>query len=81
MGEEWNARNSRLADTPQARLNFIMTRVFTYLHPGILTQKERQAGIIKLRKERMMALNVALLVEIFGIGILPLIAKSPWRQT
>lgn len=80
MGQEWTARDSRLAQTPQARLNFIITRVFAYLHPGTLTQKERDFRLTSLRKERMMARNIALMVKLFGIGIVPLIAKSPWRQ-
>lgn len=40
-GQEWNDRDLELARTLQARLNFIITRVFAYLHPGTLTQQER----------------------------------------
>ena len=81
MGKEWSARDSTLAQTPQARLNFIIARVFAYLHPGSLTQKERETEFSKLRKERITANNVALMIKLFGFGIVPLMGKSAWKAT
>ncbi|KAG9945557.1 hypothetical protein KCU85_g7207, partial [Aureobasidium melanogenum] len=36
---------------------------------------------IKLQKERIMARNIALMVRLFGHGILPLMGSSTWRET
>lgn len=80
MGQEWSARDSALAQTPQARSNFIISRVFAYLNPRSLTQKEKETEFSKLRKERIMARNVGLFVKLFGFGIVPLIGKSAWKE-
>ncbi|KAH0283015.1 hypothetical protein M436DRAFT_84154 [Aureobasidium namibiae CBS 147.97] len=80
MGQEWSARDSALAQTPQARSNFIISRVFAYLNPRSLTQKEKETEFSKLRKERTMAHNVGLFVKLFGFGIVPLMGKSAWKE-
>lgn len=52
----------------------------SFLHPGILTQKERGIKFPKLRKECVMARNVGLMVKLFGFEIVPLIGKSVWKE-
>jgi hypothetical protein len=80
LGQEWSARGPNLLRTPQTRANFVISRVFTYLHPDPLTQKEKETEYTKLRKERIMAQNISLMVRIFGYGIVPLMGKSTWKE-
>jgi hypothetical protein len=80
LGQEWNARRPNLLRTPQTRANFVISRVFAYLHPDPLTRKEKETEYTKLRKERIMAQNIGLMVRIFGHGIVPLMGKSAWKE-
>jgi hypothetical protein len=79
MGQEWCAwiaGKRRRSQTPQARSNFIVTRVFAYLNPNPSTPEEKESEFKKSIKERMTAQNVNMMVR-----IVPLMGKSTWKGT
>jgi hypothetical protein len=57
---------------------FIVSRVFAYLNPNPLTPKEKLIEHRKLKRERMTAQNVNMMMRVFGYGIVPLMGNSTW---
>lgn len=84
LGMLWASRQDnpthRLEETTQARSNFIIRALFDSMHPELLPEQEHGRHSNKLRKERMIARNVALMIQTFGYGIVPLMSNSSWRQ-
>jgi hypothetical protein len=69
IGKKWNSRGTSLAQTPQVRSRFLIGHVFAYLNPRSLTAEESDREFSKLRKERIMARNVASRIKVLGVGI------------
>lgn len=82
LGQLWDARedNSKLETTEQARANFVMNKVVSSMNPEDMTPEKRRDEIKKFRREREFAFNIAMFVRLFGWGVVPLLARAPWRQ-
>lgn len=82
LGRLWDARedNSKLEVTEQARANFVMNHVVCSMNPEEMTSEKKKEEMRKFHREREFAFNIALFVRLFGWGIVPLIARAPWRQ-
>ncbi|KAH0027226.1 hypothetical protein KCU78_g4042, partial [Aureobasidium melanogenum] len=82
LGRLWDARedNSKLEVTDQARANFVMNHVVCSMNPEEMTAEKRKEEIKKFRREREFAFNITMFVRLFGWGVVPLLARAPWRQ-
>ncbi|KAH0364860.1 hypothetical protein KCU65_g6514, partial [Aureobasidium melanogenum] len=78
----WAARevDSKLETTEQARANFVMNRVVSSMNPGEMTAEIKREEMKKFRREREFAFNIAMFIRLFGWGVVPLLARAPWRQ-
>ncbi|KAG9756426.1 hypothetical protein KCU73_g4928, partial [Aureobasidium melanogenum] len=78
----WAARevDPRLEVTEQARANFVMNRVVSSMSPEEMTTQKRREEMKKFRREREFAFNIAMFIRLFGWGVVPLLARAPWRQ-
>jgi hypothetical protein len=79
LGKKWMARSGD-DDSHQARSSLIMHEVLNSWHPGPMNQEHRDREMAKLRKLREFARNIAMMIEIFGWGVVPLLACAPWKQ-
>lgn len=77
--------DSRLANTRHRRLNVdididIDININLIRLTKDITAEKKKEEIKKFRKEREFAFNIAIFVELFGWGVVPLLARAPWRQ-
>jgi hypothetical protein len=82
LGKKWAKRASdpKLETTSQARSNVIMHGVLDSMCTNTLTADEREKEMAKLWKMREYAHNIAMMIDIFGWGVVPLMSGAPWRQ-
>ncbi|KAH0029410.1 hypothetical protein KCU78_g3354, partial [Aureobasidium melanogenum] len=82
LGKLWAARevDPKLEVTEQARANFVMNRVVSSMNPEEMTAEKKRAEMKKFRREREFAFNIAMFIKLFGWGVVPLLARAPWRQ-
>ncbi|KAG9533379.1 hypothetical protein KCU93_g446, partial [Aureobasidium melanogenum] len=82
LGKLWATRevDPKLEVTDQARTNFVMNHVVSSMNPEEMTTQKRREEMKKFRREREFAFNIAMFVRLFAWGVVPLLARAPWRQ-